>query len=98
VSEIKMNHTKEEQAIMSRIANLRKELKRQEVLLDAERLSRAGVAVGDIVISQGARFRVAKVHPYGWGKSAVTGNPTKKDGTFGGALRCLGGNWEKVSE
>lgn len=91
---IKMNHTKEEQAIMSRIANLRTELARQQKLLEAEKLKRAGVAIGDIVICKGERYRVAKVTAFGYGKSWVGGNPTKKDGTFGSSIRNLYDHWE----
>lgn len=93
--------TKEEDAIMSRIANLEHELERQRSLLRDERMKHAGIAIGDIVLCQrgrfhGERFRVVEieVRSYG-GKPWVKGNPTKKDGTFGNALRSLFSDWEK---
>ena len=92
----KVIRSKEEDAIMSRIANLKQEIARQEGLLEAERLKRAGVAIGDIVIRRGERYRVAEIDVQFWGgKPWVKGNPTKKDGTFGTALRSLFSEWEK---
>lgn len=94
----KVTRSKEEDAIMSRIANLKQELARQNDLLEAERLKRAGVAIGDVVLRKGERFRVAEIEVHDWGKAWVKGNPTKKDGTFGTALRSLFSYWEKEEQ
>jgi hypothetical protein len=90
-----MKRSKEEDAIMSRIANLETDLKRQRGLLEAERLRNAGIAVGDIVVSKGERFRVCEVKPFSYGSVWVIGNAKKKDGSWGAARRALYSDWTK---
>jgi hypothetical protein len=90
-----LRHSKEEDAIMSRIANLERQLKHQRGLLEAERIRRAGISVGDVVVSKGERFRVAEVKAFSYGQAWVTGNPEKKDGTFGTSRRNLYSDWQK---
>lgn len=87
--------TKEELAIESRIANLRQQLKRQEEMLTAAKMKRADVQIGEIVIFKGEKHRVCEVKPGGYGKDWAKGNPVKKDGTFGTAMRNLYGEWTK---
>ena len=90
-----MKRSKEEDAIMSRIANLETELKRQRKLLDEERYRNVGVAIGDIVVSRGERFRVAEVKTFSYGSAWVVGNAKKKDGTWGASKRALYSDWTK---
>lgn len=89
--------TKEELAIESRIANLRTEINRQEQLLEAEKMKRADVQIGEVVLFKGEKHRVCEVKPGGYGKDWVKANPAKKDGTFGIAVRRLYSYWEKVA-
>ncbi|WP_430229239.1 hypothetical protein [Paraburkholderia tropica] len=94
-----MKRSKEEAAIMSRIENLREELARQERLLEEERVKLAGIAIGDIVLCEGERYRVARVDVNSWGgKPWLMANPTKKDGTFWTALRRLFSDWEREGQ
>ena len=88
--------TKQEEALMSRIENHKQAIRKLEVELEQEKLKRAGVAIGEIVVSNGARFRVASVRVFGFGKSWVKANPTRSDGTFGTSVRNLYENWEKA--
>jgi hypothetical protein len=86
--------TKEETALMSSIANLRNQLFELEAALSLERMKRAGVKVGDIVTRRGEDYRVCEVEPPSMsGKAWVRGNPRKKDGTFGTAVRALYSDW-----
>lgn len=51
-----------------------------------------GVTVGDIVLSKGIEYRVTHIDVrYDW----LTGNPKKKDGSFGVAERHLYSHWTK---
>jgi hypothetical protein len=93
--ESRMKRSKEEDAIMSRIANLKTELKRQNKLLEEERYRNAGIAIGDIVVSKGERFRVAQVKTFSYGSVWVIGNAKKKDGSWGTAPRQLYNDWTK---
>jgi hypothetical protein len=90
-----MAKSKEEDAIMSRIANLKAELQRQEGLLKQERMRIAGVAIGDIVECKGVRYQVADVQHSSY-SVWVIGNPQRKDGTFGTAARRLYDDWKHV--
>jgi hypothetical protein len=65
----------------------------KEELLASARES-FGIAIGDIVIYQGKRHRVVTAKPF-CGELWLTGNPERKDGTFGTAERHLYGNWTK---
>lgn len=47
--------------------------------------------VGDVVLSRGMEYRICEVEPLGRGGGACwySGNPRKKDGTWGAAVRRL---------
>ena len=90
-----MAKSKEEDAIMSRIANLRTEIARQERLLKQERMRIAGVAIGDIVECKGVMYKVADVQDHTFGVW-VLGNPQRKDGSFGTATRRIYSEWKHV--
>lgn len=87
--------TKEELAIESRIANLRQQIKRQEEMLAAAKMKRADVQIGEIVLYKGEKHRVCEVDPGCYGKDWAAGNPLKKDGTFGAAVRRMYSDWTK---
>lgn len=75
-------------------------------------IARSGVAVGDIVRKKSGRvtaariaptgdgmmFRVTRIDPWESGRVWVTGNPKKKDGTFGKSERNLFSDWERVED
>jgi len=75
-------------------------------------IARSGVAVGDIVRKKSGRvtaariaptgdgmlFRVTRIDPWESGGAWVTGNPKKKDGTFGKSERNLFSDWERVED
>jgi len=66
-------------------------------------IARSGVSVGDIVRANGGRnegmlFRVARIDTWESGGAWVTGNPKKKDGTFGKSERNLYSGWERVED
>lgn len=65
---------------------------RRQVICDA-----AGISIGSIVKSaSGEQYRVAEIKIWRSGKPSVAGNPKRKDGTFGTAIRNLYDNWEVV--
>lgn len=56
-----------------------------------------GVTVGSIVEHRGIQHRVTSIDArWGDGKPWLEGNPMKKNGTFGIAIRHLYSDWEKV--
>lgn len=55
-----------------------------------------GVKAGLIVVSKGTEYEVTRVdteHSFGFGKPWVSGNPKRKDGTWGTAHRNLYSDW-----
>jgi hypothetical protein len=56
-------------------------------------MKRADVQIGEIVIFKGEKYRVCEVKPGGYGKDWAKGNPLKKDGTFGVAVRAMYDGW-----
>ena len=59
----------------------------------------AGIKKGDIVLYKGVEHRITKIETdYGYrrDKPWVSGNPKKKDGTFGIAERHLYTDWVKL--
>lgn len=64
------------------------------------KLDRCGVKVGDIVRSKrrvGGIFRVVGIDAEWQSRAWVTGNPQRKDGTFGTSIRNLFSDWEHVT-
>ena len=85
----------QEKALQEQLRNIRQEIetvKLQEV--EAE----FGVKVGSIVLYKGVEHKVVAVSPMSWGGSPwLSGNPKKKDGSFGTAARNLYSNWTLVA-
>jgi hypothetical protein len=90
-----MQRSKQEDALMSQIANARQKLRDLESQLDELRIAQSGVKVGDIVVSGSERYQVLEVDPKSWGDVWVVGGKRKKDGTFGASRKSLFSNWEK---
>lgn len=87
-----MKHTKEEEALMSQIANLEIKLRGMKGQLEDLRIQKTGIQIGQIAVTTKGRFRIVKIEPIGssvW----LVGNPTKKDGTFGVAERRIYGDY-----
>ncbi|WP_154587907.1 hypothetical protein [Burkholderia pseudomallei] len=89
--------TKEEERLMSQIANLEAELNRKRELLREERERNCGVRIGDIVLYRGEEYRVAEIDPQPYGGAWVRGNPKKKNGEFGNQIRALYNRWTHTS-
>lgn len=76
--------------------------KQQSKLLLRQAKLKHGVKIGSIVISdprhgEGVEHRVTFIDTeYGIDRPWVRGNPRKKDGTFGAAVRSLYDNWRLV--
>lgn len=83
-------------ALKSRVGDLQRQLNvAKAALLEAE-IAAAPVKVGDIVTYRGVEHKVCEVDPK-WGTTAwVKGNPRKKDGTWGIAVRALYDDWKPV--
>ena len=79
--------------LKSRVGDLERQLDDAKARLKAAQIDAAGVKVGDVVVSRGKRYRVTEIEPSSWG-AWVSGNPEKKDGTFGIARRALYSDWE----
>jgi hypothetical protein len=92
-----MERTKHEMALMSQIANLRAKLRAKEQELYDERVRKTGVKVGDIVVCKGEQYRVCSIEPMSFG-AWVSGNPRKKNGEFGNAVRNLYANWTLANQ
>lgn len=57
-----------------------------------------GIKIGSIVSYRGTEHRVTAIDTeWGVDKPWLTGNPKKKDGTWGATRRKLFSRWEKVS-
>lgn len=93
---MKNQRTKEEDRLMSQIANLEAELNRKRELLREERERNCGVRIGDIVIYRGEEYRVAEIDPKSWGGTWIRGNPKKKNGEFGNQIRALYNDWTQT--
>jgi hypothetical protein len=95
-----MARTKQEDALMSQVANLEQQLYKKREELKAYRISRAGVSVGEVLesIERGV-VRVARIEPNenGWGRPDLYVNLKKKDGTFGEREVHLWGKWSVLS-
>lgn len=92
-----MERTKHEMALMSQIANLRQKLRDKERELRNERIRKAGVNIGDIVLHRGEEFRVAGIEVSAY-SMWLTVNPRKKNGEFGNAVRNLYTNWTLANQ
>lgn len=98
-----MNKTLKE--LEQQIDAMREAMSELETRIEAERVRIAtetfGVRVGSIVRYKGRDFKVQEVEPCFLGdpsksKPWVTGNPRKKDGSFGSQSRHLYSDWELV--
>ncbi|SAL10371.1 hypothetical protein AWB73_00101 [Caballeronia turbans] len=77
---------------MSQVANLEDQLrKKRKELLDC-RAAKAGVKVGDVVVTDKGRFRVAHIQPWSLGVDLKV-NSLKKDGTWGERVTRLFDKW-----
>ncbi|VVE07431.1 hypothetical protein [Pandoraea sputorum] len=92
-----MERTKHEMALMSQIANLRQSLRAKEQELREERIRKCGVNIGDIVLYRGEEFRVAGIDVTEY-RMWLIGNPRKKNGEFGNAVRNLYTDWTLASQ
>jgi hypothetical protein len=81
-----------------KVQGLRARLSAAEESLRKARLAAAPVKRGDIVrgTRDGKLYRVAAVDVRWTPKPWVDGNPERKDGTFGTAVRHIYGDWEVV--
>lgn len=80
--------------IEKRVNDIRADLRAAEAELREAKLSACPVKIGDIVTSTrtGVKHRVTEIDVR-FREPWVTGNPLKKDGTFGIAKRCLYSNF-----
>jgi hypothetical protein len=74
-----------------RVAELRNKLNSAQAALHEAKMAECGVKIGDIVRNDAVVLRVTKVYP---DSGSVSGNPLKKDGTFGMAVRNLYEDWK----
>lgn len=81
-------------ALKSRVGDLRRQLREAEKRLLKAEIAAAPVKIGDVVTYRGTEHRVVEVIPQSWGEPWVKGNPKKKDGTWGTALRSLYKDWK----
>lgn len=89
---------------MDRLQEIEDEITRLETrihLLASERdglkRKRANIDFGDVVEDKnGNAFRVTKIELWPQDKPWVSGNPQKKDGTWGTSQRNLYGHWTKL--
>lgn len=88
-----MARTKEEDALMSQIANLERQLHDKRAELLEVRIKQSGIKIGQIAVTQKGRYRIVRIEPTGWGDPWLIGNPTKKDGTFGTAEHRVYGKY-----
>ncbi|WP_224796798.1 hypothetical protein [Pandoraea sputorum] len=84
-------------ALMSQIANLEKKLRDKKQELHDERVRQTGVNIGDIVLYLGEEFRVVGIEALD-GITWLTGNPRKKNGEFGNAVRNLYSGWTLANQ
>ena len=77
------------------VSRLRNELYAAEKDLLAALLQASPVKIGDTIISKRDRqeYRVCAIEFF-LGKPWLKGNPKRKDGTFGTAIRYIGDNFE----
>ena len=83
-----------------RDAELRQELKQIGKALYEARCEKAGVRVGDVVrCTRDQRlYQVVEVKPFARRLIFLKGNPQRKDGSFGTAVRQLHTEWEHVEQ
>lgn len=86
--------TKEEERLMSQIANLETELNRKRELLREERERNCGVRIGDIVLYRGDEYRVKEIEISPYCVVSLRVNPKTKNGEFGNDIFCLFSKWE----
>tara|TARA_R110000868_G_scaffold92457_6_gene256632 strand:- start:3596 stop:3877 length:282 start_codon:yes stop_codon:yes gene_type:complete len=84
-------------ALKSRVGDLMHQLSEAKNRLREAEIAAAPVKVGDIVSCCGVEHRVTEVIP-SYSKVWVKGNPKKKDGTWGIAVRALYSDWQLVSQ
>jgi hypothetical protein len=59
------------------------------------RVSKAGIAVGDIVIKGGVEYKITSIDA-SFERPWVKGSPRRKSGEWGTAIRSLYGDWKKA--
>ena len=78
-----------------KVQSLQDKLRAAKKALQNAKLAAAPVKVGDIVVTQrGTRHRVCHVDVRMSGRPWVSGNPERKDGSFGTAVRYLYDDWK----
>jgi hypothetical protein len=80
--------------LQDKICGLEKQVKGARRELLEAKCRNVGLAIGDIVVRAGQRYRVVDIDPM-FTKPWVSGNPKRKNGTFGTSVRHLYDNWEK---
>lgn len=91
------------QKLKQRVLELLEELQSAQIKLEAAKLDRCSVKLGDIVRGTSGRnayklFKVVDINP-DYGIGWVKGAPQKKDGSFSTSVRnTLFDSWEKVEE
>ena len=84
----------QERELCEKLAIVRKAMKTEKLLIAEHRF---GVRIGSIVKDRkGVEHRVTGIHPSNFSKPWLEGNPKKKDGSFGVAVRHLYSNWDMV--
>lgn len=82
--------------LKARVGDLERQLREARERLIAAQIEATGISVGDIVTSRGSKFRVTKIEP-SFDKAWLSGNPLRKDGSYGTAVRNLYSDWEKTA-
>lgn len=82
-----MQRTKEEDALISQVANARKKVEEAQKRLDEYRVANCGFEVGDVIVnSQGAELQVRRIEAQRWGTVWLYCGKKKKNGEFGNAI------------
>jgi len=83
-----------EKELSTRLAYIRHRIKEEQLKLAEQDY---GVTIGSVVVdSAGKRYRVIDIDTRYKGLPRLAGNPERKDGTFGTAVRHLHKEWEKA--
>jgi hypothetical protein len=82
---------KRAEGLANELSELRKEIAEEKLRIVKETY---GIDVGSVVTHKGQEYRIAEIQPGQYGKPWLYGNPRKKDGTFGTAVRNLFSDWE----
>lgn len=80
--------------LKSRVGDLERQLHDAKQRLLAAQIAACSVKIGDVVKYRGVEHRVTAINP-GFCKEWLSGNPRKKNGEWGTAVRNLYSDWEK---